>query len=139
MGLMYPRLVAIFFDSSGSLLEVRTRPLPFEAKSMAPGGPYMLFGGEFRRKLAVELSSWQSEMGFQEGTISVKPYWLPEYWTGIEDIPQGLREMLENPEEIEDEEDRRLCLEVIEGWIQDGNFVFWWCENYHMNRDGEGM
>jgi hypothetical protein len=137
MGLMYPKLVAVLFDSEGNLLEVQTRLFSFKAKSMGPNGPYLLGGEEFERKLDVELSSWQSNLGFLEGPISVKPYWLPEYWTGIEDIPQGLREILEDPEE--DEEDQRLELEALDDWIREGNFVFWWCENYHLDRDGEGI
>ena len=137
MGLMYPELVAVLFDSTGSLLEVRTHPLPFKAKAVDPRGPYVLFGEEFDRKLVVELSSWQSDLGFLEGPISVKPYWLPEYWTGIEDIPQGLREILEYPEE--DEEEHRLELEDLDNWIREGNFVFWWGENHYINRDGEAM
>jgi hypothetical protein len=139
MGLMYPELVVVLFDSEGNLLEIQTRLLHFKAKSMGPNGPYLLGGEEFERKLDIQLSSWQSEMGFQEGTISVKPFWSSEYWTGIEDIPQGSREMLENIEEIEDEEEMQDFLDSMDRWKQEGNFVFWWCKDYFVNRDGEGI
>jgi len=35
------------------------------------------------------------------------------------------------------EEERREFLELVDRWNKDGMFVFWWAEDYFIDRDGE--
>lgn len=70
------------------------------------------------------------------GTISVKPFFLPELWLGIRDLPDHYQEFLDHPENA-NEEERHYYPEEISNWRECGNFVLWWNEDYYLNEDGE--
>ncbi len=110
-------ILAIFFDSNGNLTEIQKRTVP-------------------RFHYAEALPSWQKEMNFKPGTIRVKKFFLPEYEAGIEDLPEHLAEFLANPEGYEKDERDRLS-EFIQGWIQRGQFVFLWGNDYWVDNTGE--
>ena len=73
---------------------------------------------------------------YTPGTISVKPFFLPEDWLGIRDLPDHYQEFLDNSENA-DEEERQYYPEEIRDWRECGNFVLWWNEDYFLNADGE--
>ncbi len=73
---------------------------------------------------------------FTPGTISVKPFSLPELWLGIQDLPDHYQEFLDHPENV-NEEERHYYPNEIDAWRECGNFVLLWDEDYYLNEDGE--
>src|SRR5262245_31899616 len=69
---------------------------------------------------------------FTEGPISVRRFWLPERWLGIEDLDSELALFYRNPEEFVMEE------KDIDWWIRVGQFVFHcgWSE-YVLGAEGQ--
>ena len=56
---------------------------------------------------------------FTVAPIHVRRFWLPEHSTGIEDLPEGLKEYCTDPDEFEgDDQDAEL-------WIEAGQFAFY--------------
>lgn len=83
-----------------------------------------------------ELTDWQDELGFTPGTISIQQFFLSERWIGIKDLPEHYQEVIDQPDEI-DESRRRELEEDIRRWLQAGDFVLYWDEEYYLNAAGE--
>lgn len=73
---------------------------------------------------------------FTPGTISVKPFFLTELWLGIQNLPDHYQEFLDDPDNA-NEDERHYYPKEITGWLECGNFVLWWNEDYYLNEDGE--
>jgi hypothetical protein len=140
MGLYCPDIVAIFFEQNGSLLEAQKRRLSF----LKPDeGVYDIYDP----RITDELLSWQTELGFQPGTIRVKRFFVwdnPEFssdlpWMrngiGIQDYPDHFAEILGDPNALEEE--KEALQKSLEPWEADGQFVLWWGNDYWLNREGE--
>jgi hypothetical protein len=127
MGVQRPRLTMVEFDANGKFVQVSFR----EATS-AEGN----VKAEAEDQLNIELLIWQKEVGFKPRTISVKPFFLSDLWIGIKDLPDHYQEVLDNPEKF-DEQRRQVLEEDIHNWYDDGNFVFYWDEEYYLDEEGE--
>jgi len=58
-------------------------------------------------------------------------FWLPEYWVGIEDVPDTLAEFYTAPEAFE------LEPGDVQAWIATDQYVFHaGCGDYYMNSAG---
>jgi hypothetical protein len=70
------------------------------------------------------LRDGEQELPFQDGSIQVRRFWLPERWMGVEDLPDVLSEFYTAPDEYEMEPGDP------EAWIRAGQFVFYpgWSE-----------
>ena len=73
---------------------------------------------------------------FTPGAISVKSFFIPEVWFGIQDLPEHYQEFLDHPENA-NEEERLYYPEEISAWHERGDFVLWCNEDYYLNKDGE--
>jgi hypothetical protein len=75
-------------------------------------------------------------LSFTPGTIRVKPFFLPDLWIGIRNLPDHYQKFLDNPADASEEE-RRYYPEKIRDWRESGSFVLWFNEDYYLSKDGE--
>ena len=54
---------------------------------------------------------------------------------GIDDCPKGYRDVIENPEDHSDD-DYEAVSRLMEEWKTNGNFVFYWNNDYTLDHDG---
>ena len=73
---------------------------------------------------------------FTPGTISVKPFFLPELWLGIRDLPDHYQDFVDHPENATEDE-RFYYPDEIDAWRECGDFVLWWNKDYFLNTEGE--
>jgi hypothetical protein len=134
MGLLCPHLVAYFFDLEGNVLGGERRLWERPAERMSNNGPYILHSQGFCEALDRQKQSWKDQLGFQTAAIRLKQFFDSENFVGIEPLPHHYKD-LESDKEIEGEE-RQQLEEMRESWMKDGSFVWWWCEEYYMSKDG---
>lgn len=135
-GLRYPHIVAVLFDRAGRFLEIRVRPLGFEAPTVHSQGPYITEDPFFLERVKDRLLLWQDEFGFVEGPIVVDCFRIPELLIGIDDLPRHLKKFLKAPADFSSDEQSNYP-EIIRDWTTDGNCVLWWGREYYLNKDGE--
>lgn len=131
MGVLMPELVMVEFDGDGNYLGITTREIPKQFLSVI-NDIYRIEG--YIQSALIE--NWQDEIGLMPGTISVKKFFLPDRWIGIQDLPDHFQEILDQPE-VYDEEFRREIQDEMKQWLDSGNFVFWWGNDYYLNQEGE--
>jgi len=156
MGLLCPKLVAVFFDADGNLLQVESRPLSrlpprqgaigvswetdvgvLSLEGVRPG-PYQVYDPHFQAALTRDLAAWKREIQFQDAPITVREFFLDDRFLGIRRLPDHLQEFKENPDNVaKDEEERRGLEDRIREWESLGQFVLLWGEDYWMSRDGD--
>ena len=68
-------------------------------------------------------------------TVSLKRFWLEEIETGIEDLTETMKEFLSEPDAFDDEETIEYK-EILEEWKNEGQYVFWWGQDFYVNKDG---
>jgi hypothetical protein len=56
---------------------------------------------------------------FRDGPIAVRRFWLPDWWMGIEDLPDSLAEFYTAPDDYE------MGPGDVESWIGAGQFMFY--------------
>jgi hypothetical protein len=133
LGLWFPYLVAVFFDSNGDLVSNEQRQLSSDAEAL---GRCSFHSKEFRHHVMLERALWENELHFVSGPISVKKFSLPYYELAIEDYPSFIREVLADPTN-HSVEDAKGAQDLLGIWEEVGQFVFYWTNDYWMNRDGE--
>ncbi|MEO7719700.1 MAG: hypothetical protein ABIY70_26135 [Capsulimonas sp.] len=121
LGVQMPTLLMVKFDADGNYVEVVVKDFP----------PDLSFD-----ELSEHLKSWRAELGITPATISVKQFFLKDIWVGIQDLPDHYLEVLRNPENFDAEELAELQ-EDIRIRQEQGDFVFYWCEDYYLDRSGE--
>jgi hypothetical protein len=132
MGVLLPELVCVEFDAQGNLREVVTREI---ARQFLP-----MRNGIYRAEnwiLKALLQQWQEELEITSGTICVKPFEIPERGIGIRDLPDHYQEIVNGSTQYLDEEELRAAQEDIRAWLEHGDFVLCWAEEYYMDHDGE--
>lgn len=112
----------VFFDQEGRLLQAedsRRYPVPSEwCDFPEPPADFSL--------------SWLGEIQFKERPIFVQRFWLPEFWLGIEDMPDILAEFFTAPERFDME------ASDVQAWIDTDQYVFHaGCGDFYMNCEGE--
>lgn len=77
------------------------------------------------------LRASQQDVPFRDGPIEVRRFWLPDLWTGLEDLPDVLAEFYTAPDEYV------MQPGDPEAWINSGQFMFYpgWGD-YIMGPDG---
>ena len=127
-----PWVVAVFFDKHGTLLGV-------ERKLVAAGiNAEHSDASGYQESLDKTVASWKSEIGFIEAPIAVKPFFLKEYFIGIEELPLDLADYLSNPSKYPTEDQAEFLKDIV-SWKSAGNFVFSWSESYHLDKNGESL
>lgn len=131
MGVQLPELVMVEFNPEGHFVELAARDISGKLQRYNCG-LYELDDD----MLLVELRIWQSEIGLTPSTISVREFFFPDRWIGIKDIPEHYQDVIERPEDY-DEERRRQLQDDIREWSEDGSFVLYWNEDYYLSKEGE--
>jgi hypothetical protein len=112
----------IVFDEDGHVVRVEDSsryPVPPEWHSV----PQPPFQGS---------TAWLTELRFNQRPIRVLRFWLPEWWIGIEDMPDTLAEFYTAPEAFV------LESSDVQAWVDTDQYVFHaGCGDYYMNRVGE--
>lgn len=140
MGLACPNLIAFFFNLDGDLIHVTKRFQEYLVPSsvFVDGKPLEGIVQTFDiydPRIPVRLSEWQAEIGFQEQPITVKRFSNAETGIGIGDYPDHFAEVLSDPNASDDEKDN--VLQSLPEWEADGQFVFWWGNDYWLNANGD--
>ena len=136
IGLRYPYVVLVLFDSKGAFRELRMRELTSPARSLGENGPYLIDSPEFRDALREQLWRWQEEIGSRESPIVVEPFCLEGMDIGIESLPTHFREFAQQPNEFSGE-DRANYPELIDRWSSTNRFVLSWGTDYYLTESGE--
>lgn len=137
MGLLYPYLVAFFFDGEGNLVDREEQPASAAAANIAGREPpYQINSNEFHALIDEQLRSWQAELRFRPTTIRVKQFLDTKYPAGIQIFP-GDEEDIDPVTWFSDEQERREFVELRDHWLAAGKFVWWWGRDYYMSKDGE--
>jgi hypothetical protein len=127
----HPWVIAVIFDRQGTFLGVERRAVQAATKQVWDEG-------FFQECLDRIIASWKADNGFIEGPIRVKPFFLSEYCIGIEEFPLDLSDYLSNPSKYSLEDQMEFARDV-ERWKSEGNFVFYWSESYHLDKDGDSL
>lgn len=129
-GVQMPNLVMVLFDADGCYREVIDKPIPDEFL-LQRNGIYLVPD-------AVDdlVENWCNDLGYLAGTISIQAFYLADRWIGIKEFPRHFQEILDSPEEY-DQEFRDSIEADMKLWKESGDFVFQWDEEYYMNREGE--
>ncbi len=135
MGLICPQLVAYFFDRDGEIIGGERQQWNHPAPSMGEDGPYQIYDLAFRVAIAEQMKDWQTKLGFKQSKIEIQDFFDDELYVGITLIPDHLE--LEEIEKTDDLEERKYFEEDRENWLANGNFVWWWCEEYWMSKEGK--
>ena len=131
MGIQQPKLVMVEFDPEGNYLKTSDREVFQERLTSG------LHHNETREDILLSvLLDWQRDVAFRAGTISVKPFFLPELDIGIEDLPEHYQEVLDHPEQYDAERLTELQGDIRD-WRERGSFVLYWVEDYYLDRDGD--
>jgi hypothetical protein len=119
-------IVAVFFDVYGDLQRVESRPTTTSLDSRS----------ETRNRRS-ELDAWKAEIGFEHSKIRIGPFSVPNLLIRINDLPEFLREFLDNPSFVKDAQERSEWFADVERWHAEGRFVFQWGKEYWVNNRGE--
>ncbi len=119
-----PEVLSVFFDASGQLLSSTSDPLPSASAGVADTAA------------SRQLLATQQRIGFRPGTIRVQLFSIPDRGVGIDDLPDHYREFMASPEEHDPERQEELAGDIRQ-WIEDGDFVLRWGEDYYLDRDGD--
>lgn len=123
-GIQLPEVVVLHFDERGVLRYVDARPV-----RTATSDPYA-------PELENELEEVKRELGWSPSAIDVAEFYLPDRWIGVRQLPDHYQEVIDHPERFT--ADRRDVLENdIRQWLDRGDFVLYWTEDYYLDRDGE--
>lgn len=124
IGIHAPHIVIVIFDAAGSLQRTLEENTPLTTDELL--GP---LGTAWMR-------AWCDSHRVARRAISVRAFLLPELHIGISDLPEWLRDFLEDPDSYTEDE-RSHISEVLAEWRQLRMFSFQWVEEYDMSADGE--
>lgn len=130
IGVRLPELAMLRFSPVGDLIGLATRAVPEDL---------LHFSGSSVRadpdQLAAQIEDWKSELGFMPGVISIRPFFLAAASIGIKDLTGTFEAFISDPTEFDDEL-RQAIGNDLRDWTDAGNFVFWWNQDYDLNKDG---
>jgi len=131
IGPRLPKLAMLRFDADGNFLGLRVRAIPRDL---------LHFDGSVihidRAILDAFVEKWKTEIELSPGTISIRPFFMIEKRIGIKDLPDSFEELQNHSEEL-DPETRHDLEDDLQHWLDAGNFVFWWNQDYYLNREGK--
>jgi hypothetical protein len=120
-------LLAILFDLEGNLVKVLEKPYLPSDKPVSLRDEHTL--------LRDALKSWLPEMIEKPGPIRVEKFSLNNRPIGIADFDKLDQEFLDDETQFPEEE-RQDMRDMIDEWIQRGDFVFWWVNDFWCGPDG---
>lgn len=138
MGIDWNAEVCIQFNGDGDLLSVVERPFDSNGQEVAQAvdeSPLILTP-EGTTRLNSRFQKWTQDKITNPCAILVSEFWVPNRFIGIEAMPAEYSDFLEDPESA-DEIDQVEMPTLIQDWIDENLFVFWWNEDYWMSPSGE--
>jgi hypothetical protein len=126
-----PDFVLVEFDADGNHLGITTRAMPPELLLLDRHGVWVGFD-----RFWVELEKLANDIGLSDNTITVRRFFIPDRELGIKDLPEFYEETLDGTNDF-DEIELGGVMEEIQRWLDEGDFVFVWSQEYWMNREGE--
>ena len=135
IGMLYPGLVAVFFDERGKLVHVEERVL--EEPTLRAFRAGQISKVELRGHYDSALLRWQREIGLTERPISINEFYLHDRAIGIEPVPKHLRDAVAAAARGDRSEDTRELAEQADEWARNEMYVLWWGKDYWMTKDGE--
>jgi hypothetical protein len=130
-GIQLPELILIEFGLKGDYIRIVTKELELET-GRSDQDSY----GITEEDALEQLLTWQNEIEFLSAAITVKKFFLPDRWIGIKDLPDHYQEVLDRPQDPNDERDKQLR-EDIRRWMENGDYVFYWDEEYYISKEGD--
>src|SRR5262249_8006616 len=110
MGLLYPEVVALFFDIDGRFLRLEAKTIAVPAPKHPAGIAYLLKDAAFQASFQSLITEWKRSIGFSPGTISVHKFFIEDQYLGVKDRPDYQQQIIDDPEALNqiacDEEDR---------------------------------
>jgi hypothetical protein len=128
---VYGEMVAAIFDSGGDLLEVIRRELPSPPVVVEADTIREVDEDDFRRYL-------HQELGFSPGLIHIKEFCVQPEGLAVYHLPQSYQEFLRDPTaSIFDDNDREAYPSLIERWLDQGQFVLEWGNDFWLDSTGK--
>jgi hypothetical protein len=116
-----PHLVGLFFDQEGNLVDVQVRTLSLLE---IPVSDAVERHRDTVKAGEVELMNWLDSLGFEEGIIKVKRFFLEDYYIGILDFPECFKQVLLNPSGYSEDE-QIGAQRAVRRWFKEGIFELW--------------
>lgn len=137
MGIDWNAMICMRFDAAGNYVGCEERYFGHDGEpTNAPvtKSPFHLasVAGE---RVEERFDDWKRDMLNWEGPIETEEFHHPTRFIGVEPFPDWYQQMLENPSAYSPQQ-RAQLESSIDRWRKDGDFVFWWNENYLCNADG---
>lgn len=127
---VYGQLIAAIFGPGGNLVEVVRRDLP--------SPPVFPDSGSFQEVDEDDFADYlQHQFGFSPGLIRIQEFCIrPEMFT-VYHLPDMYREFLQNPNSPAIDEDQRAAFpRLIQEWLEQGQFVLEWGNDYWLDSTG---
>lgn len=128
---VHGQMIAAMFDEGGNLMQFIHEELP---------SPPVLPESEVIREVDEDdfQDYLQRQFGYTPGLISIKEFCLPQEPFAVYHLPQDYREFLKNPNSSAiDDEQRRDFPVLIQRWIESGQFVLEWGNDFWLDSTGE--
>lgn len=127
LGWLGDSIVVLRFNDTGKLLDVIEYPLNLaERRSLGP---------KVEAFVLDEVAGIKRRLGFRDDMIRVKPFFLDRLHAGIRPFPEDLAEYLAEPASYP-EEDAEVFREDVKRWLEAGNCVFVWENEYDLDDEG---
>jgi hypothetical protein len=124
-------MIIAVFDASGDLKEVVHDQLPQPRQLHAACYLSAVYEDDYHQY-------FRDSLGLSPGLIRIKAFHMPAELFGVYHLPPRYRDFLKNPADPQfDEEERQVFPGYIEQWIEQGNFVLEWGNDYWLDATGE--
>ena len=133
IGMLYPGLVAVFFDTSGTPVRVESRELdPRELQDFRDG---KISKEALRELYRSRLSTWKDQIGFASRGISVKDFSVHGGQIGARRMPKEFEIWSKSAAEGSASPSHELRDEIDE-WMKSKMFVLQWGKEYLIDTAG---
>jgi hypothetical protein len=128
---VYGQLIAPMFDGHGNLTGIVRQELP--------SPPVLPDSGEVREVDEDDFHEYlRREFGFSPGLIRIKEFHIPQEMFAVYHLPQQYREFLDNPKSTAfGAEERQAFPGLIRRWLEQGQFVLEWGNDFWLDSTGE--
>jgi hypothetical protein len=123
-------IAILLFDQTGTLLERRAHPLGIDLRKG--------LGPAVEAIADAKIRAIKKEIGFSGGPIRVQPFFIHDWRAGIKPFPEDLEDFLSDPSRFP-EEDAEIFRADIKSWLDEGNCVLRWGNDYLLGPDGRTL
>jgi len=111
-------MLLIKFDLSGKLIETS------------------ILEDEQPKQRQDQLERWKAGVGFMDKPINICKFYLKDYQIGVAALTNCMQEAVDAPDHF-DPVELEMIREEIDRWLETGQFVLDWGNDYYMNKNGE--